>query len=271
MWPPGHRRRLHARPIPRRPPGDSLDDGLGEVVGHALGEHLLSRPPEEGERMHVGVDVGAVLVHLHGRAGETEEDAAQLVRFAADRLGRALPGDVPYRADHVRCPAAPIREQHALVGHGGPGAVATAQTVLTGERQPVQDAVRQGLHRRVVIVQVDALEPPFDAAWEAAHGQVEHLVDPVGEGNRPGLDVPVVEHVEGHVEEGLQALVAGGDGRLRLGTRVTGRRDRDVGVSGRQDVAKRRRDPEARHYLSIASYSPRLVRRHSTTRVGVSQ
>ena len=174
--------------------------------------------------MLVRVHVGAVLVHLHGGAGKAEQDAAQLVGLAAHRLRRALARDVPDGADHVRRPAAPVGQQDALVADGRPGAVAAAQAILAVERGATQDALRQGLHRRVVVVQMDAVEPALDAPREPARGQAEHLVDTVREGDRTGLDVPVVEHIEGDVEKRLQTFVAGRDGGLGLRAGVAGRR-----------------------------------------------
>ena len=201
---------------------DRPGDDLWEVVAHVPGQHLLPRPLEEGQRVLVGIHVGAVLVHLHGRARQAEEDAAQFVGLAAHGLRRALARDVADGADHVRRAAAPAGEQDALVRHQGPGAVAAPQAILAAERLAPEDALRQRLHGRVVVVEVDAVQPALDAARESSRGQAQHLVDPVGEGDRAGLDVPVVEHVERDVEERLQALVAGGDGRLRLGACVAG-------------------------------------------------
>ena len=147
---------------------DRLCDDRREVVGHAARQHLLPRPLEEGQGVFVGVHVGAVLVHLHGRARQAEEDPAQLVGLAAYGLRRALACDIPDGADHVRRPSAAVGQQDGLVGHRGPGTVAAPEAVLAAERRAVEDALRQGLHGRVVIVQVDAVEPALDAARERA-------------------------------------------------------------------------------------------------------
>ena len=107
------------------------------------------------------------------------------------------------------------RQQDALVLDDAIPAVPVPQPVLAAEGLELRHAAPHRLAHAGAVVGVHVAEPALEAAGEAARGQAEDAVEPLAEVDRAGLDVPVVEDVEGDAEEGAQAGIAEGQRRLR--------------------------------------------------------
>ncbi len=103
----------------------------------------------------------------------------------------------------------------------------------------------------LVVVGVDAFEPALQAAGEPSGRQPQHLVELLAEVDRTCLDVPVVQHVEGHAQKGAQPGVVVGQRGLGRGAVDPGRGERDAMVAGRELSLVRERQANTRHCLSL--------------------